>query len=480
MRGPIRTFCAVAVVALAGFAATSVAAEKRVALIVGNSNYQHTTFLPNPRNDAQDLANALKRMQFEVSSGLDLDKRGMERKIREFTAELGQADIALFFYAGHAVQVGEQNYLMPVDARLASEVDIDFETISLRLVLQHMERDRETKTSLVFLDACRDNPLARNLSRGMGTRSASVGQGLAAVKGGIGTLIGFSTQPGNVARDGSGRNSPYAEALLKQMEGTVGDINSVLINVRNQVLQTTNGQQVPWEHSSLTRQFHFRSATPAPSSAGQPAPVIPGPAANEEAMAWATTKDTTSIPVLEAFLKRYSSGIYADMARARVQELRQMQGAREKSAIARPPAPPAAAVPPGPTSPSATPSSPGRSEAVGRITAWIEHDFLRDNIAYSATVDWYDLGMISRDAVLQDRAKYVARWPERNYTLLPGTVQITPSGPNRYVATFEHTYSVRSAARKAHASGKSRIMVDLEMIDGKPRVTRQKEIVDRK
>jgi len=464
------------------------AAERRVALVIGNSAYEHTSPLANPRNDATDISSALKRLGFEVVAGsVDLDKRSLERKIREFTTTLAGADVALFFYAGHAVQVGDQNYLVPIDARLATEADVDFETISLRLVLQHMERDREWKTSLIFLDACRDNPLARNLARSMGTRSSSVGQGLAAVKGGVGTLIGFSTQPGNVARDGTGRNSPYAGALLKQMEGTKGDINAVLINVRNQVLQATSGQQVPWEHSSLTQQFHFQRAALAPSTADQPLPAQSGATAHDEAMAWSTTKDTTSIAVLEAFLRRYSSGVYAEMARARLQEIKDKQ-AKDQSALAQPPAPPPAAVPsakapaavpPVRTAPSAKPESPGRSEAIARIAAWIEQEYLNDNIAYAETVDWYDQGTIGRDAVLKDRAKYLTRWPDRKYTLVPGSVQIAPSGPNRYAATFEHTYVVRSAARNAQSSGKSRIMVDVEMIGGIPHVARQKEIVGR-
>jgi len=480
-----RFFFAAGIVALLALWPGPATAERRVALIIGNSDYQHTSVLPNPRNDAQDLAAALRRLQFDVTIGLDLDKRGMERSIREFTSRLGQADVALFFYAGHAVQVGEQNHLMPIDARLASEVDADFETIPLRLVLQHMERDRENKTSLVFLDACRDNPLAKNLARGMGTRSASVGQGLAEVKGGVGTLIGFSTQPGNVARDGAGRNSPYAEALLRQMEGTEGDINAVLINVRNQVLQTTGGRQVPWEHSSLTRQFHFRQTAPTPSAAELPVSGFPRTGATEEAMAWATTKDTSSIPVLEAFLRRYPSGIYADMAQARLQELKQMkeareQEARQRTAMAPPPAPPAAAVvPPARTSPSPAPDSLTRPEAIKRISVWIERDFLNDNVTYAEVVDWYDQGTINRDEVLTDRAKYQERWPQRKYTLTPGSVQITTNGPNRYAATFELTYVVRNERRKAQAAGKSRIMVDLEIADGKPRVVRQKEIVGR-
>jgi hypothetical protein len=475
MTNLLKDYCVVGMVALFAFWAGPAAAQRQVALVIGNSGYQNTSILLNPRNDAQDLAAALRRLRFDVTIGLDLDKRGMERSIREFTGQLGDADVALFFYAGHAVQVGDQNHLMPIDARLASEVDADFETIPLRLVLQHMERDREKKTSLVFLDACRDNPLAKNLARSMRSRSSSIGQGLAEVKGGVGTLIGFSTQPGNVARDGAGRNSPYAEALLRQMEGTQGDINAVLINVRNQVLQTTGGQQVPWEHSSLTKQFHFRQPAAGPPVANQPSSVFPRAEANEEAMAWATTKDTTSMPVLEAYLRRYPSGIYADMARARLEELKQMKEIRdretkEKTAIAAPTVR---------TAPAAPPEPLGRLDAVKRISAWIEHDFLNDKVTYAEVVDWYDQGLISREEVLKDRAKYVERWPERKYMITPGSVQILPSGPNRYVTTFEQTYVVRSAPRKAHASGKSRLMVDVEITDGKLRVVRQKEIVGR-
>ena len=148
--------------------------------------------------------------------------------------------------------------------------------------------------------------------------------------------------------------------------------------------------------------------------------------------------------------------------------------------MAPPPAPPAAAVvPPARTSPSLAPDSLSRSEAIKRISVWIERDFLNDNVTYAEVVDWYDQGTINRDEVLTDRAKYQERWPQRKYTLTPGSVQITTNGPSRYAATFELTYVVRNERRKAQAAGKSRIMVDLEIADGKPRVVRQKEIVGR-
>jgi TPR repeat protein len=247
-------------------------AEKRVALVIGNGAYTETPGLTNTINDAADMAAALQRLDFTVLKGIDLDLRAMQRLIRQFERALTGADIALFFYAGHGMQVSGQNYLVPIDARLAAEGDVDFETLPLNLVLTRMER--EAKTSIVLLDACRDNPLARNLARTMGTRGLSIGQGLAEVKTGIGTLLSFSTQPGNVALDGSGRNSPYTTALLAHIEEPGRDMLSMLAGVRGTVIKATGGKQVPWEHTSLLGPLVLKSATstqvPLPST-GPPA-----------------------------------------------------------------------------------------------------------------------------------------------------------------------------------------------------------------
>ena len=143
-----------------------------------------------------------------------------------------------------------------------SEGDIDFEALPLSLVLRQMER--EAKTSIVLLDACRDNPLARSLARSMGTRSSLIGQGLAEVRAGVGTLVGFSTQPGNIALEGDGRNSPYATALLKHMETPGKDVGGVLVAVRNDVLSATAGKQVPWEFTALTDAVYLRPAMAPP------------------------------------------------------------------------------------------------------------------------------------------------------------------------------------------------------------------------
>lgn len=234
------------------------AAEKRVALVVGNSNYADATILANPVNDANEIAKALKASGFEVILGVDVDKRAFDTKVRNFAELLDGSDVAVFFYAGHGLQVGGRNYLIPTDARLANERDLDFDAVSLDLVLKQMELGRAERTNIVFLDACRDNPFTRNLARSMGTRSGSIGKGLAQVDTGVGTFIAYSTQPGNVALDGKGSNSPFTAALAKHVREPNRNLTSVMIEVRKEVLAATDGKQVPWDHSALTGEFYFQ------------------------------------------------------------------------------------------------------------------------------------------------------------------------------------------------------------------------------
>jgi len=253
-------------------------AENRVALVVGNTHYEHSAPLSNPVNDANDIAAVLKRLGFEVLLGLDLDKRAFDLKVRDFARALNNADTALFFYAGHGLQVSLQNYLIPVDAVIESEPDLDFEGVRLDLVLKHMELDREGKTNIVFLDACRDNPFTENLARSMGTRAASVGHGLAPVQTGVGTFIAYSTQPGNVAADGAGRNSPFASALKRHITEPGRNLTAIMIEVRKDVLEETRGRQVPWDHSALTQDFYFDLAS---ASGSLPKGTSTSPAADE-------------------------------------------------------------------------------------------------------------------------------------------------------------------------------------------------------
>ena len=240
-------------------------AEKRVALVIGNSAYQHTSKLTNPFNDAADVAAELKKLGFRVIDGFDLEKAAFDRKVRDFATALKGADAGVFFYAGHGLQAGGHNYLVPIDAKAESEEALDFEM--LRIDVVHRAMERSTKTNILFLDACRDNPLARNLARAMGTRSTQIGKGLATIESGVGTLISFSTHPGAVALDGAGRNSPFTAALLKYISAPTGDLGTILISVRNDVMRQTRDQQVPWEHSALRGRFYFNPAAQAAEAA---------------------------------------------------------------------------------------------------------------------------------------------------------------------------------------------------------------------
>jgi uncharacterized caspase-like protein len=304
------------ILALLMLSPSAASAQKRVALVVGNSAYIHTGVLANPRNDAIDVAEALSRHGFNVIDGFDLDRRAFEQKIREFAGSLVGADVAIFFYAGHGLQVGGHNYIVPVDARLLAASDLDWEMIKLDVV--HRTMERETKTNIVFLDACRDNPLARNLARAMGARSADIGRGLAAVESGVGTLISFSTQPGNVALDGTGRNSPFAGALVQQLQLGGNNLSDMLINVRKEVMAATGNRQVPWEHSALTARFYFSEVTAT--------------AEQEKEMAlWKAVEETNSPAAIREYLNNYPQGAYAVLARdlLRALENQKKQQARE-------------------------------------------------------------------------------------------------------------------------------------------------------
>ncbi len=249
-------------------------AGKRVALVIGNAAYENAPVLANPKTDAVDVAAVLEQLGFVVISGHDLKKADFDKLLRDFSRGLEDADVGLLFYAGHGLQIGGQNYLVPVDAKLSRERDLEFEAVRLEFLLRQMELDREGKTNIVFLDACRDNPLARNLARSLGTRSASVGSGLAQVQTGVGTFVAYSTQPGNVALDGDGRNSPFTGAFVRHVKVPSQSLNAIMINVRKDVLAQTNGRQVPWDHSALTGDFYFDLAKAPADGANGADPVI--------------------------------------------------------------------------------------------------------------------------------------------------------------------------------------------------------------
>lgn len=287
------------------------AAQERVALVVGNSAYQHVAPLRNPTNDASDLTARLEGLGFTVFGGTDLDRRGLVQALIQFGRAAEKAEVALFFYAGHGLQVNGQNYLVPVDALVEFESEIDLSLVSLSGVMQQLERG--SRTNIVFLDACRDNPFAKQLARSMGNRSAvALNKGLGRIQSGSGTFIAFATQPDAVAADGGGRNSPFTTALLSHIATPGQSISDMMIEVRNDVIATTNGAQVPWDSSSLTGRFSFAPGSASVSQATQaPASAMIEKDAYDQAVA------VGSCGAYEAFQRRFPDSFYAELAKER-------------------------------------------------------------------------------------------------------------------------------------------------------------------
>lgn len=287
-------------------------ASTRSALVIGNGAYTTATELRNPPNDARAMATTLTAAGFKVSSGIDLDKSAMERVVTEFLKNLRGSDTALVFYAGHGLQVDGRNYLVPIDATLEDEVDVSFQALALDEIQAQMERSVDV--SLIFLDACRDNPLARNLVRSMGkSRSTAVGQGLAETEGAVGALVAYATQPNNVALDGEDLHSPFTEALLKHIATPGMEIRQVLTRVRKDVIDRTDGRQVPWDHSSLTNDVYIRLGTQKDRLVIDSDPEI---------VFWQSIASSSDLADFSAYLERFGEqGLYAEIARNRLATL---------------------------------------------------------------------------------------------------------------------------------------------------------------
>ena len=291
------------------------AAEKRVALVVGVSAYRHVPRLPNTTNDARAVAAALTRMGFEVATLLDPDRAGFEAAVRSFGERARGADASLFFYAGHALELGGRNWLIPAAATLRTDRDLRFETLDLDAVLE--QTDGASRVSLVFLDACRDNPFRMRL--GAVTREVPRG-GLGQVRAATGTLVVFSTAPGTVAEDGKGDHSPFTAALLKWIETPGLEVRQMLSEVRREVREATRGRQVPWENSALEGQFLFRAAAAAGHETVPPARSAPA-TADLEALFWDTVRTSRDPAEYRAYLARFPNGNFAELARSRIAQI---------------------------------------------------------------------------------------------------------------------------------------------------------------
>lgn len=317
----MRFLQAVALFCLAICASVSAGAASRVALVIGNGAYTNINPLPNPANDASDISAALEKLGFTVYGGNDLDYTTMGAKVGEFADAAADADVTLFFYAGHGVQVNGRNYLIPVNAKLEREATLLFEAIDSELVLGVMSGP--DKTAIALLDACRDNPLPRSVAR---KRSTALARGLATpTMSGGGMLIGFATSPQETAADGTpgSRNSPFTQALLKHINTPGLEIQSLMTRVKSEVYVSTKKEQQPWHNSSLRDEFYL--VPQAKSDAEQPAQA-PIPQRTSAETEWDAIKNTKSAAVLNAFIAKHpDQAVYQALAQERLDELQQQK-----------------------------------------------------------------------------------------------------------------------------------------------------------
>jgi uncharacterized caspase-like protein len=296
-------------------------AEKRVALVLGNSAYQNVAPLANPVNDSAKIASTLTEAGFDVvDSRRDLSAADTRRALRDFADRSRDADIAVVYYAGHGIEVDGGNYLIPVDARLERDTDVYDEALSLDRVLVAIEPAK--KLRLVILDACRDNPFSRTMKRTVASRA--IGQGLAKVEPtSPNVLIAYSAKAGSTAADGDGKNSPFTAALSHHLTKPGLDVRRAFGFVRDEVLKTTGSKQEPFVYGSLGGEdvpLVPAPARPAPAAATAPA----APTLNAQAEArrdYELALQVGNRSALNAFLAQYPDGFYASLAKLQLDKI---------------------------------------------------------------------------------------------------------------------------------------------------------------
>lgn len=285
--------------------ALAASAQDRIALVIGNGDYSAVAALDNPVSDAELMASSLTRVGFRVTKVLNSDQAIMKRAVADFgraLREAGPETTALFYYAGHAVQSFGNNYLLPVDAAIRHQAELDLYGVEADWVVRQLYSAR-VQTSIVILDACRNNPFEH--------LSGFERQGLAEMNAPTGSFIAYATAPGNVALDGTSGNSPYTAALAHEIINTPQPIEQISKAVRLRVLRETGGAQTPWDSSSLTSDFYFRPPESAPQLQVNQA----------EQNLWDSIKDSGNADQLRLYLRVYPSGVFRPEAERRLAAL---------------------------------------------------------------------------------------------------------------------------------------------------------------
>ncbi|MEP1573648.1 caspase family protein [Roseibium album] len=289
------------------FASAQSNASERIALVFGNSAYGEFNELPNPVNDAQLMSNALKNVGFTTIDSTNANREEMISVFKEFSDRIDEDSEVVFYYAGHGVQFFSENYLIPINSNLNTTQDLPFEAFNLDNVFKILSQ-KKPKTAVIILDACRNNPLEVGVNL-----EGDTNVGLARATGPVGTFIAYATEPGGIAADGAGLNSPFTAAIADFITQPGLPLEQVFKRVRERVVETTDGYQVPWDNSSLIQDFFFREALAADSS---PVAVVA-----EDVEFWRSATRTDTRQAYEQYVDDWPDGMFVDLANRRMQEL---------------------------------------------------------------------------------------------------------------------------------------------------------------
>lgn len=304
------------------------ATDTKVALVIGNSAYMHGGSLKNPVNDAHAMAKKLRSLGFDVVERQNIKAREYGGALREFRSKLKPGSVAVFFYAGHGLQVNGKNYFPAVDADIQGEEDVPNQSLDLGHLFSTLDQSK-TRLNLVFLDACRNNPYASAF------RSVSTG-GLAKVEAPSGSLISYATRPGSVASDGTGSHGLYTSQLLDHLDEPNLSIEQLHKRVVSGVKQASRGMQEPWMEGSIEGEFSFRTVVEVPPAQLPVAqPVMYAPARDDDGALWSDTKLAGTLEAYEWYLERFPQGLRAGLARIEIQKFRSVDERRRTEAKAQ-------------------------------------------------------------------------------------------------------------------------------------------------
>jgi hypothetical protein len=430
--------------------------EQRLALVIGNSAYKSSP-LKNPVNDARDMANSLRSYGFTVIERTNLTTRQVGQTLREFRSKLTPGSVAVFFYAGHGIQIKGENYLPTVDAEISGEEDVPMQSISTKQVMDLLA-EAKTRMNLVFLDACRDNPYSR------GFRSGS--RGIAKENAPSGTLISFATRPGSVASDGDGRNGLYTSVLLEQMKQSNQPIEQVLKRVVSGVKTASKGQQEPWMEGSIEGDFCFQNCVASQPIANSTS-TLGSSAQQREDIYWQEVKHAGNRDAYLAYMERYPTGTYAALARAWLSKLdvsrsdtvaltdRLTDQNKTKSA-------------------SVASLELATTQFLRRIFAdWSTDDqkaiaLIQD--MYAEKVNFYGVER-SKDTITREKMAQIRRWPSRQYVLRDQSISSNCNIELKQCdVRLQVDWSVFSSVREARARGLTEMEMKIDLGNTRPLV----------